>query len=211
MPRNNFMRNGGVRAGSWSTSKYTNSRSYDPWDLEVSTVHSKINRKLHPHKGIFFYQAPTHPNFISPLKIADTKAIVEKLPAEFVQDLEAIVLLGGTNKQLKSLWLRYGVYFSNKIFIHAFPKQRLVRTYSHIPKPSILNEYRRAGAKMEERKSGFTVSFDRSALRTFFERDVLMHEIGHHVDRENYASKTEKKTEGFADWFATNYGFRNRP
>ncbi len=207
-----FMHNGGIRSGSWSKSKYTNLRSYDPWDLEVSAALSKIEQKLENHKGILFQQLRTHPNFVSPLKLFDVKVMVGKLPAEFVRNLEAIVLLGGTNKQLKS-WrlLTYGVYFSNKIFIHAFPKKRLERIYYSIPKPSTLYEYRRAGAIMEEHKSGLRIRFDRDALKTFFEREVLMHEIGHHVDRANHNCKSDKKAEGFADWFATHYGYHERP
>ncbi len=205
-----FARNSGIRSGSWSKSKYTNLRPYDPWDLEVSSALSKIEQKLENQEGILFQQLPTHPNFVSPLKLHDVKVVVSKLPATFVKNLEAIVLLGGTNKQLKSTHLTYGVYFSNKIFIHAFPKKRLETNYTSIPKPSTLNEYRRAGAAIEKHQSGLKIRFDRDALKTFFERDVLMHEIGHHIDRANCDSKSYKKAEGFADWFATHYGYHER-
>lgn len=205
-----FMHNGGIRSGSWSKSKYTNLRSADPWDLEVSVALAKIEQKLSAHEGILFQQLRTHPSFVSPLKLFDVKAVVGRLPAKFVHKLEAIVLLGGTNKQLKSSRLTYGVYFSNKIFIHAFPKKRLETVYCSIPKPSILNEYRRAGAIMEKHGAGIRLRFDREALKKFFERDVLMHEIGHHVDRANLDSKSHKKAEGFADWFATHYGYHER-
>jgi hypothetical protein len=205
-----FVHNGGIRSGSWSKSKYTNLRSYDPWDLEVSAALTKIEQKLDNHEGILFQQLHTHPSFVSPLKLLDVKIMVGKLPAKFVESLEAIVLLGGTNKQLKSSNLTYGVYFSNKIFIHAFPKKRLEMIYSSIPKPSALNEYRRAGATLEKHQSGLRIRFDRDALKTFFERDVLLHEIGHHIDRANRDSKSYKKSEGFADWFATHYGYHER-
>ncbi len=210
MSRQRIARNGGVRAGSWSVSKYTNLRSYDPWNLEVCAALSKIERKLENHEGILFQQMHTHPGFLSPLKLFEVEAVVRNLPAKFVKDLEAIILLGGTNKQLKPSRLKYGVYFSNKIFIHAFPKKRLEWSYRSIPKPSILNEYRRAGAALEQHRSGLRVRFDRDALKTFFERDVLMHEIGHHFDRVNFDSKSDKKVEGFAEWFATHYGYHHR-
>lgn len=132
------------------------------------------------------------------------------MPAKFVENLEAIVLLGGTTKQRKSAYRRYGVYFSNKIFIHAYPKCQLERRYKHAPKPSILNEYKRAGARIEKLSSTLSIQFDKHSLRKFFEQDVLVHEIGHHVDRANFHRKTHKKIEGFAEWFATHYGFHAR-
>jgi hypothetical protein len=45
------------------------------------------------------------------------------------------------------------------------------------------------------------------AVRVFLRRDVLMHEIAHHLDRDNFRSKSTRKSEYFADWFATTHGF----
>jgi len=45
-------------------------------------------------------------------------------------------------------------------------------------------------------------------VRRFLLDDVLLHEIGHHLDRHNFARKSNRKIEGFAEWFATENGFR---
>ena len=44
---------------------------------------------------------------------------------------------------------------------------------------------------------------DLDTLRRFYLRDVLMHEMGHHVDSQNV---TKKARERFAEWFASKHG-----
>jgi hypothetical protein len=57
------------------------------------------------------------------------------------------------------------------------------------------------GAKIEnDGGEGVRITFTEESLREFYRRDVLPHEIGHHVDRDGPPS------EGFARWFATQYG-----
>ena len=39
---------------------------------------------------------------------------------------------------------------------------------------------------------------------------VLLHELGHHVDADNFRNKSHKKSEAFAEWFASEHGYRLR-
>ncbi len=71
--------------------------------------------------------------------------------------------------------------------------------------PAVQREYARAGAIF---KSPDTALLDEAAVRRFLLDDVLLHEIGHHLDPHNFAHKSSKKIEGFAEWFATENGFR---
>ena len=57
-------------------------------------------------------------------------------------------------------------------------------------------------------ESAGTFNSDEESLKRFYLQDVLMHELGHHVDSPNFISKSDKKAEGFAEWFASEYGYR---
>ena len=74
--------------------------------------------------------------------------------------------------------------------------------------PGELVCYRQVGAQVSEIKGGMQVVFDEISLKRFYLEDVLMHEIGHHVDKHNHSTRSEK--ENFAKWFATEYGYRLR-
>jgi predicted HD phosphohydrolase len=68
----------------------------------------------------------------------------------------------------------------------------------------------RAGAVIEEEGGSTSVKFSEEALRNFYLADALLHEIGHHVDRPNDRWKSLRKSERFAEWFASEHGFPKR-
>jgi len=90
---------------------------------------------------------------------------------------ESGVHLAGTQKQLKS-W------------------NSSVTTYGH---------YWRSCVFLHAYPSGQD-GFNLTSLREFFIRDVLVHEIGHHVDQRRYS--TTKERESFADAFAIEHDRR---
>ena len=49
-------------------------------------------------------------------------------------------------------------------------------------------------------------TFTDDSIRRFYLWDVLVHEIGHHVDRF-HPDRSNKRSERFAEWFARTYGF----
>jgi hypothetical protein len=91
--------------------------------------------------------------------------------------------------------------------LYAFPRRRLEWRRKGLPRPHVLQEYERAGALFRQDGDEVVCLFDRSALKTFYLRDVLIHEIGHHVDRFN-RRRGAKKAERFAHWFVREHGFR---
>jgi len=50
-------------------------------------------------------------------------------------------------------------------------------------------------------KQGWCVEFTEESLRAFYLLDVLLHELGHHVD-ERVWSRDVQSAERFAEWFA---------
>jgi hypothetical protein len=147
-----------------------------------------------------------------PVSKDDVRTELAKVPTEYLSDLDGVVLLGGSRKQERvfSSLAYWGCYWSNVIFLAAYPKAYMRRRYKTHVKPSQFAEFKRAGVRFEPSENGCYFVFDHSSLRTYYLREVLMHELGHHVDRKNYRSKTSRRIEGFAEWFATEYGYRLR-
>jgi hypothetical protein len=60
------------------------------------------------------------------------------------------------------------------------------------------------GAEWKPDHSGWWLIFSESSIRQFYLFDVLLHEIGHHVDRRSRRRDTAS-SERYAEWFAQEY------
>ncbi len=200
------------RSNAWSASKFTNQSSFDPQGMEAYRALDQNRYRIFSDKGLLIKEFPCHQNFIMPLSVREVEETLEKIPTRFLNGLRAIFLLAGSKKQEQTFkgCSVYGFYYSyfNSIILNPFPRRFLTRHYKKLLKPNVLREYTRAGAIVEKGHKGWTISFTSQALKTFYRRDVLIHEIGHHSDREYFRSKTLDKQEGFAEWFATEFGFK---
>lgn len=198
----------GFRGNKISGSKITNCTEFDPIDSAIDKIYYKYIDVIHDkkRKEIFYHQQPVHKNFIMPITIADLKKELSKLPPHFIKGLKAIFLLSGSKKQEKVFWSNlfcYGTYWENIIFLHPFPIANMTMYYEKPPKPNIQNDYKRIGALVKrDDEKGIWIEWNEKNLKLFYLRDVFMHEIGHHYD------KSHAKSEGFAEWFATEYGFK---
>jgi hypothetical protein len=199
----------------YSGSKFTNWARFDPFVLEINAIPDNLPPEsifeTQENEGIKIYSLEVQAGFVRPFDSKDVAEYLKKLPEEFLQGIVGIYLLGGTKKQMRASFgslFRYGCYWGGDIYLHAFPEKRMTLSFmKKQPNPSILEEYRRANASIKSIKGGLNISFDIGSLKSFFLRDVLMHEIGHHVDRGN-ADQTHKRSERFAEWFASEYGYR---
>jgi hypothetical protein len=198
----------GVRSNRYSGSKMTNWTDFDPINSAIDKIYKRFYDSIYDKErtGIFFHQEAVHKDFIMPISIDDIKKEIDKLPNNFTHGLKAIFLLAGSNKQMRvfeSKLFAYGTYWRDIIFIHPFPKKNMNLYYRNSLKPNVKNDYLRVGAILErDDKIGLWVKWDPENLKIFYLRDVLIHEIGHHFDNR------DKMTEGFAEWFATEYGFK---
>ncbi|MFZ5617052.1 MAG: hypothetical protein ACOZAA_07010 [Pseudomonadota bacterium] len=205
-------RNSGPRSNAWSRSKYTNQTSFDPQLQETGRIFELFFDDWTAADQTIYRQMPLHPDFLMPVTLDEVREAVSQVPSQFTAGLEAIVLLGGSVRQRKAAKTYcYGRYMLCQVIVlHPFPKLMLRREFKRGLRPDIRVEYIRAGASVIEKNGARIVEFTESALRDFYLRDVLMHEIGHHADRKNLGKKPLRKEEGFADWFALEYGFRLR-
>lgn len=195
----------GPRSNIYSSSKFSNWSRYNPWDMEIDKAIQRLPKSSSKPQ---IHKFPVHSDFMMPLEITDVEAAIEKLGPGLTDGIEVILLLAGTTRQ-KSFrrGARFGLYYVVRglIAIHAFPKHLQTMHFKRGLSPAVQQEYVRAGAIF---KSPDTAILDDAAVRRFLLDDVLLHEIGHHLDRHNFARKSSRKIEGFAEWFATENGFR---
>lgn len=209
-------RSGGERSNIYSESKCTNWSQYDPFDLEISSLpeHCKPEASTRLKSGsISIYIRDLHPEFIHPVNPEDVKSLLDKVPPEFLNSLHSIYLLGGTSKQLKASKksFRYGCYRGGGIYLYAYPRWMLKEKWGKRPSPTAIREYEQMGAKWIQDKSCWWLEFDRISLKRFYLYDVLLHELGHHVDRRRYHSsgrfwnRDTASAERYAEWFSQKY------
>jgi len=207
-----FNQSQGVRANRYSGSKLTNWREFNPAGSSLYKIYSDHYSEFINNKNkVSYIKQKIHPNFIMPLTISGIKKYLENVPEKYYKNIRAIFLLSGSNKQEKVFFSKlfcYGTYMRDCIFIHPYPKKNMNLIYKKPPKPNVLNDYRRVGALIEKDDTkGTILKWTPESLKDFYYRDVLMHEIGHHYDKYVWV-KSNKKAEGFAEWFATEYGFK---
>lgn len=114
---------------------------------------------------------PPHSEFIHPCRREEIELVLRNLPASLLAGLRAVVLLSGTHKQLR-VWNS---------------QLRCWGCYDRLAACIFLHAYPR----------GHWSNLD--VLRDFYLKDVLLHEIGHHVDR--HRKRDTKTAEGFANSF----------
>ena len=202
-------RSGGERFNRYTESKYTNWSQYNPFDLEISSLPEYLKPKdsIEIESGLIsIFVRNLHPEFIYPVSLEDIKEFLDKISPNFLKGLRSVYLLGGTSKQLKASKrsFRYGCYESGTIYLYAFPQRMLKENWEKRPKPTTVEEYERVGAKWIQNDSGWWLEFDSTSLRRFYLYDVLLHEIGHHVDKQVWKRDTAS-AERYAEWFAQEY------
>ncbi|MGF1490574.1 MAG: hypothetical protein ACFBSE_26075 [Prochloraceae cyanobacterium] len=194
-------------------SKSSNSNSFDPYDSEIDKKYfDRYYSAFNSTKGdLKIEQCCLNPDFIMPVTKAEVSRKLERLPNQFLKDLKGVMLLGGSKKQLKTAYSGlscYGTYYDRVIFLLAFPKEQLTTSYVNLPAPHIKKDYEKAGAIYYCKNNLWHRYFSLNALKTFYLNDVLIHELGHHVDRNN--KNDDLSAEKYAEWFARQYGYKSK-
>jgi len=198
-------RGSGTRSNIYSSSKYSNWSPYDPFCLEIRALPEGLRAaaqvQVGPEAFVPVINRPLKPGFLLPVTIDDVAALLERVPSDFLKGLAGVYLLGGTAKQARSRLVRYGTYYRNSVYLHPLPKKRPDVVYAHMPKPSVAREYTKFGAEFVQRNGVWLLEFTGIALRKFYLYDVLLHEIGHHVEHR-MRRNPGKASERYATWFA---------
>jgi hypothetical protein len=163
----------GPRSNAYSGSKFTNWAEYEPWWLEIQAVHKRFDGRIAKH--------PVFPKII-------------ELPV--IQGFTRPCTEGQVEAQLQSCRPEF-VKDLRAVFILSGTVRQLKSW--HGDKPFVGHYWRRC-IFLHAYPFGLAKL---DWLEDFYVRDVLMHELGHHVDQWN---ETYELRERFADDFARKYG-----
>lgn len=125
------------------------------------------------------------------------------LPARFLEPLEVVQLSCMTRK--KKSFPCYGMQWGNTIYLYPLETE-LVEYYGGPPRPAEYNESRMFGGRWESLPgNAWRLVWTPQTIRDFYLNNVLIHELGHLLDRRN---RSYKDRERYAEWFAIEYGYR---
>ena len=199
----------GVQSDRASGSKITKLRRFQPYWGATEKIYHKFEKRIKNRSFPLVRVERTHKDFLFPVSAKEIHATISRIPLDYLRGIKAILVPTGSKKQLKatkSLFI-YGEYWMNCIFLHPYPRREMLLTNCNRLRPHELESYRRSGATIGKNEKGTTVTFDERALKGFYLNEVLIHEIGHHIDKQR---RPQMKREKFAEWFALEYGYRLR-
>ena len=130
---------------------------------------------------------------------------LSELPRELVEPLEVVQLSGMTRKKL--LFPCYGMQWGGGVYLYPIAED-LVEHFRRPPRPAQQIEAAMYGGQWEAQSDGsWQLLWTQAAIEDYYLNNILMHELGHLVDRRNrgYADR-----ERYAEWFAIHYGYRPR-
>lgn len=166
-----YFRRAGRRTHLYSRSRSSTQPQYNPFYAEgISAFHHYADRLEETPAFPRIIELPTAAGFI---RVCSRDQVVERLaqmPRVHLEELRAVFLLGGRRKQLRS--------WHSNLACYGFYWNDCVFLCAH---PQDLREQ------------------TRDELRDYYLEDVLVHEVGHHVDRHRDAP--EHKKENFANGF----------
>lgn len=187
----------------YSEQRFTNWTPHDPYWSEAEGLPPRMRpRAVIPQKddrSVGVFERPLAAGLIRPWTVEDVVGVLRRVPAAFVAGLAAVYLMGGTARQGRRRALTFGMYSDAGIYLFPVLERRLAEGWPTSANPANLSKYTRFGAAVTPLSRGAaTVIFDDQNLRRFYLYDVLLHELGHHVDRSGAAKNGER----YALWFA---------
>jgi hypothetical protein len=163
----------GPRANRYSENRFTNWSEYEPWWLEVQSVFKRFDDRI-----------AKNPKFPKIIELEPLDGFIRPCTA---QEVEAQLMSCPANflEELRAVFILSGTRKQLKSY------SRSTAFYGHYWRCCIFlhaSPYRRVNLDW---------------LRRFYVRNVLMHELGHHVDVTN---TTTRERERFAEHFAKAHG-----
>ena len=193
----------GTRSGLYSEQRFTNWTPHDPHWSEIEA----LPERLRPHERLALedgdylpiYERRLSSGFRRPWGTQDLLAVLTRVPQAFLAGVRGIYCMGGTAAQRRRQDLTFGMYTGSRIYLFPVPDDRFRSGWVAAANSAGLEKLRRLGAEVVAvDRRGARVVFDEQSFRRFYLYDVLLHELGHHVDQ----SGTGRAAERFAEWFA---------
>lgn len=149
-----------------------------------------------------FLHEPAGEGYRHVLTPDDVRARLAQLPPEFVAPLELVHFARMTQKKASAPC--YGMQWGATIYLYPI-EANLVETYRRPPTPSQRVEARMYGACwLQISANTWHLRWDESSIRDFYLNNILIHELGHLLDRRNSRNQDRER---YAEWFAVHYGY----
>lgn len=134
---------------------------------------------------------------------AQIRSRLAKLPKEFLRELEVVQL--STMTRRKNFCPCYGLQWGRAIYLYPFDETLDEYFYEPPPKYLVI-ETKMYGGRWEQHDPGiWRLVWTESSARDFQLNNVLIHELGHLIDKRNSNCVDQER---FAEWFAIEYGYR---
>lgn len=134
---------------------------------------------------------------------AEVRDRLADLPQEFLRDLEVVQMSRMTRK--KQSLPCYGMQWGPALYLYPIDES-LVEQFGKAPAPDIENEARMYGGRWRQVEGGaWTLTWSKRAIKDFYLNNILIHELGHLLDERNSGYVDRER---FAEWFATEFGYR---
>ncbi len=190
------------------------------WPKIVDKVFNRMHSLLPPVQGektpLFITENPSR-DFYFPIDESDVRKVLEKLPAEHVQELTHFWFRKTTSKDYYSLKTPQGMFLTGSnvriIMLYPIPKDLKMALGTEKPSQKTLNWYLPFGARLINENNSYFLEWTKEGIRRYYQESLLLHEIGHLVDSlyTRFWSKSYKnKAENFANEYAYSWGIKIR-
>lgn len=149
----------------------------------------------------FIYQS-AGPDYVHPVTVEEVRERLAQLPPHLSTSVEVVQFSAMTRK--RQLFPLYGMQWGPNIYLYPI-EASLTETYLRPPRPEQLIEAQMFGGKWTQNGHEWKLIWTPESIRDFYLNNVLIHEVGHVNDTRNTNSN---KREQYANWFATEYGYR---
>jgi hypothetical protein len=164
--------------------------------------HAPRSESLRASKATRFIVQPAGANFVHAVTIGEVRERLAQLPRSIIEQVEVIQLSRMTRK--RQLFPCYGMQWGASVYLYPI-EDSLIENYSRPPTPQQQIEARMFGGVWSASDGQWTLTWTPENLKDFYLNNVLIHEIGHVLDKRN--TRTEDR-ERYANWFAIEYGYR---
>ena len=145
---------------------------------------------------------PAGENFVHPVSIDEVRARIALLPKTYTSQIEVVQFSTMTRK--RQLFPLYGMQWGPNVYLYPM-EATLVESYRRPPTTEQLVEAGMFGGEWTQVGRAWQLKWTTDTIRDFYLNNVLIHEIGHVNDLRNTNSAARER---YANWFATEYGFR---
>lgn len=148
---------------------------------------------------------PPGPGYQHVVTEDDIRLRLNELPEHFIRSLEVVQLSRMTRK--KRSFPCYGMQWGTSLYLYPVETE-LVEYFGRPPRPAEYNETRLFGGKWSHQGGSlWKLAWTPATIRDFYLNNVLIHELGHLLDNRN---RSYRDRERFAEWFAIEFGYRQR-